>query len=215
MEDLTGFKLKFDAKDGKVSRRVGTKSGARHNVTESKAKGIVERLEKAVLKRDSPAKAKTKDGPLAQFTADPLENYIPRARVFYIATHVCPECGEKSRFTAADLLEYSRPENVAGKNTIRTRAFAVSDHRWMNLPRRVEYLNEEKQICPVCLAVAEQMDAGQLQVELQLSFDLPMLEDPLPAKTVLWTHRDSVAEYKKQRRAAIAELAKEGEDDES
>lgn len=217
MEDFAGFKLTFSVKDGKLDGRTGTKSGARHKVTENKSKAIVERLEKSVVKKAVLPKDKTKDGPMAQFIADPLENYIPRARVFYIATHVCPECGDRSSYTAADLLEYSRPENVAGKNTIRTRAFAASDYRWNNLPRRVERLGEESRICPVCLAVAEQMDAGQLQVELQfpLALDLPTPEQPAVSKPVLWTHRESVAEFKKKRRELIAELAKQGENDES
>lgn len=205
MEDFAGFKLEFSIKNGKLDRRQTTKPGARHKVTENKSTAIVERLKAVTL----PPKDRTKDGPLAQFTADPLENYIPRARVFYIATHVCPECGDRSKHTCADLLEYSRPDNVAGKRTIRTRAFATSDFRWTNPPRRIEYLTEERQICPVCLAVVEQLDAGQLQTELQfgLPTEFPVPEQNKVSKTVLWTHRDSVAVYKKRN----AESTKESE----
>lgn len=212
MDELGGFKLEFNVDKGRLTKP-RAKTGTRHKVQTKEADKIVERLEKLVTKTPLLPKDKTKDGPLAQFTPDPLENYIPRARVFYIAQHECPECGERSKHTAADLLEYSRPENVAGKNVIRTRAFAASDFRWGNLPRRVEYLEVERQICPCCLAVIEEIDAGQLQTELQLALpiDAPIPEAPAASKPRLWTHHDSVAEFKKARKQVAKQ---EKQDDE-
>lgn len=98
-----------------------------------------------------------------------LSGFHPHRRVTYIGQQVCRDCGKRTSYIAGDLLEYYERETVARKRTIRTRAFALGDYRWTNLPHEHEYLSEDVVTCPECLSTNDVLDAFfEHKHELQL-----------------------------------------------
>lgn len=123
---------------------------------------------KADAAKPATAKAAKAASGASPASFNPLSNYTAHARVRYIGRQRC-ECGKVTEYIAADLLEYSMKDRVAGVRTTRTRAFPARESQFAYLPSRLEYLEEEEQACAECLRLSVAFDlavAGKGQLEL-------------------------------------------------
>lgn len=154
--------------------------------------------EKAPAKQGSHAKvaapAKDEARALPPLHFDP-SNWTPLDRLTYVGKQECPCCGGAVRYVAGDLIRYFQNDKVGGQRTIRTRAFSARDQRFAHLPRTIQELPTEEQVCPACLYSADIVEAvlehkHGIQMPLAFPEEQPVpLAAPFPRSRGKYQHK--------------------------